>query len=99
MIIGMVGPKTFPRHCPPPTFATCADETDEHHRVETTVFELAGEDKPGLLAEVTRLLTSNGCNVRSAAVRCFTFILRALNYCSLGSFTCPASVLACWGEP
>ena len=38
-------------------------------RTETTVFELAGEDKPGLLSETTRLLTANGCNVRSAAVR------------------------------
>ena len=32
------------------------------------MFELAGEDKPGLLSETTRLLTANGCNVRSAAV-------------------------------
>lgn len=31
--------------------------------------ELAGPDKAGKLAEVTRLLTNNGCNVRSAAVR------------------------------
>lgn len=38
------------------------------NRVETTVFELAGPDRPGLLAEVTHLLTHNGCNVRSAAV-------------------------------
>ena len=37
-------------------------------RTETTVFELAGEDQPGLLSETTRLLTANGCNVRSAAV-------------------------------
>eukprot|EP00884_Botryococcus_braunii_P007924 jgi/Botrbrau1/17132/Bobra.0157s0030.2 len=44
------------------------DETDDQHRVETTVFEFAGEDKPGLLAEVTELLSQNGCNVRSAAV-------------------------------
>lgn len=36
--------------------------------METTVFEFAGEDKPGLLAEVTELLSQNGCNVRSAAV-------------------------------
>ena len=46
----------------------CADETDDAARTETTVFELAGEDKPGLLSETTRLLTANGCNVRSAAV-------------------------------
>ena len=38
------------------------------NRVETTVFELAGPDRPGLLAEVTHLLTHNGCNIRSAAV-------------------------------
>ena len=38
------------------------------NRVETTVFELAGPDRAGLLAEVTHLLTHNGCNVRSAAV-------------------------------
>lgn len=36
---------------------------------ESTVVELAGPDKAGKLAEVTRLLTNNGCNVRSAAVR------------------------------
>ena len=45
-----------------------ADETDEMNRVETTVFELAGQDAAGLLADVTSLLTTNGCNVRSAAV-------------------------------
>lgn len=45
-----------------------ADETDDMNRIETTVFELAGPDRPGLLAEVTHLLTHNGCNVRSAAV-------------------------------
>lgn len=50
------------------TRACCADETDDHHRVETTVFEICGEDKVGLLAEVTQLLSHNGCNVRSAAV-------------------------------
>lgn len=33
------------------------------------MFELAGEDCAGLLADVTHLLTTNGCNVRSAAVR------------------------------
>ncbi|PRW60951.1 uridylyltransferase [Chlorella sorokiniana] len=44
------------------------DETDDMNRVETTVFELAGPDRPGLLAEVTHLLTHNGCNIRSAAV-------------------------------
>ena len=45
-----------------------ATRTDDAHRVETTVFELAGRDSAGLLAEVTRLLTDNGCDVRSAAV-------------------------------
>jgi len=45
------------------------DLTDDPHRVETTVFELAGQDSAGLLADVTQLLTTNGCNVRSAAVR------------------------------
>lgn len=35
---------------------------------ETTVFELAGEDKAGLLAEVTDLLFASDCLVRSAAV-------------------------------
>lgn len=45
-----------------------ADETDDMERVETTVFELAGEDQHGLLADVTQLLTTNGCDVRSAAV-------------------------------
>ncbi len=45
-----------------------ADDTDDS-QVETTVFELAGEDCAGLLADVTHLLTTNGCNVRSAAVR------------------------------
>ncbi|KAK9829031.1 hypothetical protein WJX72_003510 [[Myrmecia] bisecta] len=48
--------------------AANGDETDDAHRVETTVFELAGQDKAGLLADVTQLLTHNGCNVRSAAV-------------------------------
>lgn len=33
------------------------------------MFELGGPDRAGLLAEVTHLLTHNGCNVRSAAVR------------------------------
>ena len=35
----------------------------------TTVLELAGQDQSGLLADVTHLLTTNGCDVRSAAVR------------------------------
>lgn len=48
-----------------------ADDTDDSCRVETTVFELAGHDRPGIVADVAHLLTQNGCNVRSAAVRCF----------------------------
>ena len=44
------------------------DDTDDTRRVETSVFELAGQDSSGLLADVTQLLTTNGCNVRSAAV-------------------------------
>eukprot|EP00891_Asterochloris_glomerata_P002138 jgi/Astpho2/2138/Aster-03131 len=48
-----------------------ADETDDWHSVATTVFELAGQDTAGLLADVTQLLTSNGCDVRSAAVWTF----------------------------
>jgi UTP:GlnB (protein PII) uridylyltransferase len=44
------------------------DETDDSHLVETTIFELAGLDRPGLLADVMQLLTHNGCDVRSAAV-------------------------------
>jgi predicted amino acid-binding ACT domain protein len=44
------------------------DDTDDMNRVETTVFQLAGVDRAGLLADVTHLLTHNGCNVRSAAV-------------------------------
>lgn len=46
-----------------------SDETDDLRRVVTTVFELAGQDQSGLLADVTHLLTTNGCDVRSAAVR------------------------------
>lgn len=44
------------------------DECDDIERIESTVFDLAGQDRAGLLAEVTHLLTHNGCNVRSAAV-------------------------------
>lgn len=32
------------------------------------MLELAGPDRAGKLAEVTRLLMDNGCDVRSAAV-------------------------------
>lgn len=34
----------------------------------STVFELAGNDRMGLLADVIALLKNNGCEVRSAAV-------------------------------
>ena len=44
------------------------DETDDPRRVETTVLQLAGSDRVGLLADVTQLLTASGCDVRSAAV-------------------------------
>ncbi len=44
------------------------DDTDDTHRIETTVFELAGTDRVGILAEVMQLLAHNGCDVRSAAV-------------------------------
>ena len=57
-----------------------ADETDDQHRIVTTVFELAGEDQSGLLADVTHLLTTNGCDVRSAAVsvsKCIQLCLKA----------------------
>lgn len=40
------------------------DEVWQH----STVFELAGIDRSGLLADVLQLLTHNGCDVRSAAV-------------------------------
>ena len=33
------------------------------------MIELSGPDRAGKLAEVTKLLMNNGCNVRSAAVR------------------------------
>lgn len=73
------------------------------NRVETTVFELAGPDRPGLLAEVTHLLTHNGCNIRSAAVSaglrwhwlmccCVArHVVRPTRGCS--SVYCPACVL------
>lgn len=45
-----------------------SDDTDDSHRVETTIFEIAGTDRPGLLSDVMRLFSHNGCDVRSAAV-------------------------------
>src|SRR6476661_1874726 len=44
------------------------DDTDDTHRIETTVFELSGVDRVGILADVMQLLAHNGCDVRSAAV-------------------------------
>lgn len=44
------------------------DDTDDSHRIETTVFEVSGLDRTGLLADVMQLLTKQECDVRSAAV-------------------------------
>ena len=35
-----------------------------------TVFQIAGPETPGLLAEVTQLLSHNGLEIRTAAVSC-----------------------------
>jgi glycine cleavage system regulatory protein len=47
-----------------------ADNTDQFDEAKqnSTVFELAGQDRAGLLSDVIQLLTHNGCDVRSAAV-------------------------------
>mmetsp|Transcript_9155 Transcript_9155/g.22068 ORF Transcript_9155/g.22068 Transcript_9155/m.22068 type:complete len:496 (-) Transcript_9155:335-1822(-) len=47
------------------------DDPEADPLEECTVFELVGQDRPGLLADVTQLLTCNGCDVRSAAVWTF----------------------------
>ena len=44
------------------------DTTDDAAKVETTVFEVSGVDRPGLMADAMQLITQNGCDVRSAAV-------------------------------
>lgn len=44
------------------------DTTDDAAKVETTVFEVSGADRPGLMADAMQLITQNGCDVRSAAV-------------------------------
>ena len=44
------------------------DTTDDAAKVETTVFEVSGVDRPGLMADSMQLMTQNGCDVRSAAV-------------------------------
>ena len=54
------------------------------------MFELAGEDKAGLLAEITQLLLEEGCDVRSAAVRASSHL------CML---QCPVSARPVAGEP
>ncbi len=43
----------------------CAGEVADMH----TVFQIAGPETPGLLADVTQLLTHNGLEIRTAAVR------------------------------
>jgi hypothetical protein len=43
-------------------------QLDQETNQSSTVFELAGQDRIGLLADVLSLLTDNGCDVRSAAV-------------------------------
>lgn len=44
------------------------DEHLDEARQCSTVFEMAGQDRAGLLADVVQMLTHNGCEVRSAAV-------------------------------
>ncbi|KDD74813.1 hypothetical protein H632_c1057p0, partial [Helicosporidium sp. ATCC 50920] len=44
------------------------DETDDADRVSSSVFELLGDDRPGLLAELVALLLQSGCSVRRAAL-------------------------------
>ena len=51
-----------------------AAEGEEIFVSDTTVFELAGQDKAGLLADITDLLSANDCTVRSAAVRLSTLL-------------------------
>jgi len=52
----------------PVTDIGVAGMLDECHSMETTVFELAGQDRAGMLADITDLLSANDCIVRSAAV-------------------------------
>lgn len=44
------------------------DTTDDVDKVATTIFEVSGVDRPGLIADLMQLMTQNGCDVRSAAV-------------------------------
>ena len=48
------------------TALSAGEETDVNR--ETTVFELAGQDRAGLLADITDHISANGCHVHSAAV-------------------------------
>ena len=57
------------------------------------MFELAGEDCAGLLADVTHLLTTNGCNVRSAAVR--RPAAQAAPFCTRAGWSSSVSA-GCW---
>lgn len=52
----------------PVTNGGAAGMLDDCHSLETTVFELAGQDRAGMLADITDLLSANDCIVRSAAV-------------------------------
>lgn len=49
-----------------------------------TVFQIAGPETPGLLAEVTQLLSHNGLEIRTAAVsngrRCHHHIFKRLHH-------------------
>lgn len=50
----------------PPCMSPCsAGEPSEMH----TVFQIAGPETPGILAEITQLLSHNGLEIRTAAVR------------------------------
>jgi hypothetical protein len=57
------------QHGPNPTaLARQTSDTFDEVWQHSTVFEMAGVDRTGLLADVLKLLTINGCDVRSAAV-------------------------------
>ncbi|WIA38412.1 hypothetical protein OEZ86_001738 [Tetradesmus obliquus] len=57
------------QHGPNPTaLARQTSDTFDEVWQHSTVFEMAGVDRTGLLADVLQLLTINGCDVRSAAV-------------------------------
>lgn len=54
---------------------------DCNSRQDATVFELAGQDRAGLLADITDLMTANSCHVCSAAVH-FPCHLLPIPFCS-----------------